>query len=168
MTKILNLVGVGLLAFMLMGCERVKTEKVYWEDGKTLRAEYSYIEDDRITAALGVCDVNALPQIKFRGKVKCYYKNGQLREEEEYADDGKGTWMNVGIKRGYYENGQMSYETQYNSKGKTEFHKTWYENGQLETEESYKDGKKDGVHKRWRKNGELISEKHYKNGEELK
>lgn len=194
MTKIvgdISLVMILALALGLVGCE--KSEKVYWEDGKTLRAEYSYVKG---RYQITLCESNgmsAFPRIVAKDislrKLKCYYKNGQLGYENEFVGDKEQGYVQVGVEKGYYKNGKMWYESHYNSKGKqhgtykswyengqlqyeTTYkngfkngkYKSWYENGQLEYEKSYKEGKDDGVNKRWYKNGQLKSEESYKDG----
>lgn len=194
MTKIvgdISLVMILALALGLVGCE--KSEKVYWEDGKTLRAEYSYVKGRYQITLCDDSSVRASPRIVAKDislrKLKCYYKSGKLSYEDEFVGDKEQGYVQVGVGKGYYENGQMRYETHYNSKGKqhgvdkgwyengqleyeTTYkngfksgkYKRWYENGQLEYEKFYKEGKEDGVNKRWYENGQLESERHYKDG----
>lgn len=165
MAKILRLVCALALGFWLVGCDNIKTKKVYWDDGKTLRADYSYIVGKNYVAVTVCKGVDLIPKARLRGPYKCYYENGTIEEEGEWADDGKNGWMNVGVKRYYYENGQPKWEYNYNSKGKREGNdKSWYENGQLKYESQYKNNQLNGVYKSYYKNGILKDEKQYKNG----
>lgn len=165
MAKMLRLVCALAFGFWLVGCDNIKTQKVYWDDGKTLKAEYSYVTDKNWGIALTICDnIDAIPKARLRGPYKCYYENGAIREEQEFADNGKGGWMNVGVERHYYKNGQIRSEDNYNSKGRRDgTYKSWYENGQLSYEEQYKNNQKNGIAKSYYKNGILKREAQYKN-----
>lgn len=165
MAKMLRLVCALALGFWLVGCDNIKTQKVYWDDGKTLRAEYSYVIEKNGVAPTICSGVNMIPEARLKGPYKCYYKNGAVEKEGKFADDGKGGWMKVGVQRYYYENGQLRSEGNYNSKGGSDgIHKSWYKNGQLESEVQYKNGQKNGVAKSYYENGILKTEIQYKKG----
>lgn len=164
MIKILQLGGVLALALGLVGCESVQTEKVYYKDGKTLKAEYQHIKDNEQDGFVNIC-AGVGGKMRLRGYAKCYYDNGNIERETEWVDSDSGTRSILRIDKGYYKNGNPKWEYSYNSKGNMDgVRRQWYENGQLIYESYYKDSKEDGVFKKWREDGSLISESHYKNG----
>lgn len=144
MTKIVKLVGVLVLAFVLTGCDKIEIYKQYWDkDEKMLRAELPYKKTDKLVYFY-FCGQNVKDHKQILGKAKCYFENGQLRHEVEFADDGNGGSMKVGVERIYYNNGQIRYEHPFNAKGEKDgVAKYWYENGQLILELSYNNGKRD-------------------------
>lgn len=149
MAKMFRLVCALALGFGLVGCNNIKTEKVYWSDGKTLKLEYSY-KKAKTHLSYRLCDASDVLPIKILGKAKCYHKNGQLSHEVEFVDDGKGGSMKVGIEKTYYDNGQIKEERPYNDKGEKDgIAKVWGKNGDLLMQVSYKNGKKDGLTTIW-------------------
>jgi antitoxin component YwqK of YwqJK toxin-antitoxin module len=99
--------------------------------------------------------------ISFSTLVSCvetkYYKNGNLKWQLTDTTD-----------KYWYKNGQLKDEYNYNQEGKSDgIDKHWYKNGQLWYEESFKNGKRDGLFRDWYKNGQLAVEKNYKDGKRL-
>lgn len=151
----LRLVCALALGFWLAGCDSVKTDKFYHKDGTTLRLEYSYKKADK-RFNRNFCNMNFTEPIRLFGIAKCYYKNGKLRQETEFADDGKGGSMKVGIEKTYYDNGQIKEERPYNDKGEKDgIAKVWSKNGDLLMQLSYKNGKKDGLTTIWWKENDI-------------
>ncbi len=164
MAKMLRLVCALALVVGLVGCDNIKTEKVYWSDGKTLRLEYSY-KKAKTHLSYRLCDASDVLPIKILGKARCYHKNGQLWYEVEFVDDGKGGSMKVGIERVYYDDGKIKEERPYNDKGEKEgVAKSFYQNGQVMLEIPYKNNRQNGVLKIWDINGDLVKERNIKNG----
>ena len=98
----------------------------------------------------------------FSGKWLWWYKNGQLRFEDNWKN-GKlhGKCLD------WYETGQLAYEENYKNGKEHGKCLAWFENGQLMYERNYKNEEKHGQWLVWYENGQLLSEFNYKNGKRI-
>ena len=101
------------------------------------------------------------------GHWKLYYKNGELKQEGVYNNDGmddSSSYKKEGPWKYYHENGQLLQEGNYKDGEETCKWVGYYENGQIEQEGDFKKGRRDGSWKYYYAKGELKQEGKYKDG----
>lgn len=114
-----------------------QTQKEYWEDGSTLKAEGAYSSSNTKT-----------------GTWKYFYKNGQLEASGDYT--GKTTDKPINVVR-------LGRNTAVDDKKtiKTGEWLFYYDNGQKKAKGIYRDGCPEGIVVRWYKSGEKMEEVEY-------
>src|SRR5688572_8965387 len=105
----------------LPGAEGARCYRVVEQQGDLYLVRDYYASNDQLMMEATATEVN--PRIKYEGKYKSYYENGQLEDEGEYkADRSHGLW------KSYHENGQQAQERFYDE-DKTTYKQCWNEAG---------------------------------------
>lgn len=119
----------------------------------------------------------------FSGTIEYFYKNGKLKQKEDYVDgklDGEfirnhtngqlnASWAYTnGVRNGkcksYHSNGQLEENKNYILGELDGIYEEYYDNGQLKEKKNYILGEIDGIYESYYLNGQLNSKKHYKLG----
>jgi hypothetical protein len=94
-----------------------------------------------------------------QGPMRSWYRNGQLSDEQPYADG-----FPDGLHRFWYEDGTLEGEST-RVKGKLEGpFRRWHPNGKLESEIRFHDGKAIGIGRWWDERGRLVDTWNYAKG----
>ncbi len=163
--------------------------KDYFKSGK-IQSDFELVSEDPVVYADGIAiwyyeSGNKAKEMIFKngklnGKVKIYYKNGQLWTEYEYKDnllwnifckynpqgkplkfgtlkDGSGSYID------YNESGQKAFECNFVDGIKVGKYTEFYENEKKKMTGSMVNDQKNGTWKEWDEDGKLTSESNYVN-----
>ena len=101
------------------------------------------------------------PRTRGMSPLTGYYPDGQLFFKGQYKNDYRvGKWTT------YYPNGQIKEIENYNDEGAYDGeYKSYFQNGSLHSEFTFKEGKEDGYYKSYFQNGKMAEEGWYIGGE---